>query len=83
MFRTRVVTYFAFLLGPDDQLISEMALRTPMPIVRVARMRKFGWADESLFPAYDIVEFEFRRNETEMYKLLHGPNVCVYRQVGW
>jgi hypothetical protein len=77
------VTYFAFLLGPDDQLIGEMALPTPMSVVRVARMRKFGWADESLFPAHDVVEFEFCRDETEVYKLLHGPNVRVYRQVGW
>jgi hypothetical protein len=78
------MTYFAMLLGPDDQLIGEMAIPDRSLTLRMARTRKISLFDEPIMaPSYDVVEFEFCREETEVYQLLHGPSVRVYRQVGW
>ena len=84
------MTYTALLLGPDDDVIAEMAVPTWTQCIQVAKPPKLDmawWAESeseimTAAPTFTVVRFFFQRYETEFYRVLR-PDVLIYRQEGW
>ena len=84
------MTYTALLLGPDDDVITEMAVPTWTHCIQVAKphgLNMARWAESEFdvmttAPSFTVVRFFFQRRETEIYRVLR-PDILIYRQEGW